>query len=757
MSLFVPARRLLEKFVIPRFSSLTGRSAAITLFFGSLVATAGLAGVTSGVAQAEVCPPSLNTVPYAPNTQIQGSIPLSFYGGTMAFDAELNGSAAWSNGIQVQNQTVAPSVTADVIYLQPTTASNYLSGVNYVDYILTFPTPLSSLSLRGGGLNNFDGTTMLPSFGGTAIPVSAANFSNLDPAGVAGGPALGMYLIDSPFDADADADTVVGSSGAGGTNVDTNLFQFDINGPIDQLIVRSGKANGATGTVTIALHSIQACQPEIELVKSISSVTDNGDSIVGEGDTINYSFSVTNDSTVALTGVTVTDSIATMTGGPIETLAAGATDTATFTATHVITAADVAAGGVENTATASGAGPGGSTITDVSDAGTDPGGAPVGTPSTAETPSPLGTNPNSASDPGEDPTTFVIPLTAVDDEDLNNTVGDAVTVDVLGNDTPGLDAATVQIVTPGGPASTLDVPGEGAWSVNSTTGAITFTPLASFSGNPTPIDYTVSNASGATATATVTVTYVPVGAPVAADDEDLGNTIGDAVTVDVLANDSAGLLPSSVRIASPTGPVTSLEVPGEGAWSVNSTTGAITFTPLASFSGNPTPITYSAANEAGATATATVTVTYAPVVPPIATNDQNLGNTPGTAVTVNILANDGSGLLPSSVRIVSPSGPVTTLVVSGQGTWSVNPTTGAITFTPQAGFTGNPTPITYTAANAAGAAVTASVTITYITPSPNLPATGSSLAKVLLSAFALLATGGAMVLGGRRRSFRITR
>jgi CshA-type fibril repeat protein len=44
--------------------------------------------------------------------------------------------------------------------------------------------------------------------------------------------------------------------------------------------------------------------------------------------------------------------------------------------------------------------------------------------------------------------------------------------------------------------------------------------------------------------------------------------------------------------------------------------------------------------------------------------------------------------------IVGAPGDGKELVVSGEGTWTVDPVTGAITFTPETGFTGNPTPIT---------------------------------------------------------------
>ena len=66
--------------------------------------------------------------------------------------------------------------------------------------------------------------------------------------------------------------------------------------------------------------------------------------------------------------------------------------------------------------------------------------------------------------------------------------------------------------------TTLSVPGEVVWTVNPTTGALTFTPQDGFEGDPTPVDYEVTDTTGDTVGATVTVTYVPA----ATDDTDYG-------------------------------------------------------------------------------------------------------------------------------------------------------------------------------------------------------------------------------------------
>ncbi|MGO3885095.1 MAG: Ig-like domain-containing protein, partial [Mycetocola sp.] len=304
--------------------------------------------------------------------------------------------------------------------------------------------------------------------------------------------------------------------------------------------------------------------------------------------------------------------------------------------------------------------------------------------------------------------------TANDDEDLNNTIGETVVVDVLANDEgDNLLPASVRIVGPSNTfLTTLDVTGQGTWTVNQQNGQITFVPVAGFEGDPTPISYRVSDDRDNTATAKVVVTY----APVASNDESLKNEQGSTVTLDVLDNDKGELLPGSVRIVGNGGALgSSLFVAGQGTWSVNSQTGAISFAPAEGYTGNPTPITYQAANAAGATTTAKVTVTYLPG----AVNDASRGNTIGDTVEVDVLKNDKGALDKTTVKIVDGDNQVTTLDVDGQGTWTVNPDTGAITFAPAEGYTGNPTPITYVVEDESGEPSEATVTVTYIPVASN--------------------------------------
>ena len=166
-----------------------------------------------------------------------------------------------------------------------------------------------------------------------------------------------------------------------------------------------------------------------------------------------------------------------------------------------------------------------------------------------------------------------------------------------------------------------------------------------------------------------------------------------------------------------------LVVPGEGTWTVDPVTGALTFTPEPGFLGDPTPVDYSVNNAQGIPVEATAVVTY--LAPEPIPSDENLNNVAGTAVTVDILANDGD-VDPTSVQLVDPvtSLPVTgDLVVPGEGTWTVDPVSGALTFTPEDGFDGDPTPVDYVVTNVLGEVVTATATITYADPvtTPSTP------------------------------------
>jgi uncharacterized repeat protein (TIGR01451 family) len=108
--------------------------------------------------------------------------------------------------------------------------------------------------------------------------------------------------------------------------------------------------------------------PAIALIKTVGSVTDaNSNGFTDEGDTINYSFTVTNTGNVTLFNIALTDANAIVSGGPIASLTTGNSDSTSFTASHLVTAADFAAGQVVNQATVQGTSGSGTVVSDLSD------------------------------------------------------------------------------------------------------------------------------------------------------------------------------------------------------------------------------------------------------------------------------------------------------------------------------------------------------------------------------------------------------
>ncbi|MNK36177.1 hypothetical protein D3C87_547200 [compost metagenome] len=95
-------------------------------------------------------------------------------------------------------------------------------------------------------------------------------------------------------------------------------------------------------------------KPEMELLKDATYQDTNGDGIVNIGDSIVFSFSVENTGNTTITDIIIEDPLVEVNGGPIDSLAPGAIDTATFSAVYVLTQADVEKGAVYNLAIADG-------------------------------------------------------------------------------------------------------------------------------------------------------------------------------------------------------------------------------------------------------------------------------------------------------------------------------------------------------------------------------------------------------------------
>ena len=254
------------------------------------------------------------------------------------------------------------------------------------------------------------------------------------------------------------------------------------------------------------------------------------------------------------------------------------------------------------------------------------------------------------------------------------------------------------------------VAGVGSYVVNSS-GVMTFTPLANYIGTPAALPYVVADSANSVGTSTYTPTVfgTPTATPDAITDAWDTNQIYNPVTNDI-AGSGTTLTASSVRICA-TGTAaascvgTTLTVANQGTYTVDTTTGAVTFDPLPTFTGTATPIQYVVTDSQNQKVTSTITPTVNTPPAPTATPDTITSNydvTQNYTPLSNDTANTSFPLLANSVKLCASNETPnnctqTTLTVANEGTYTVNPTTGAVEFNPLPTFTGTATPVKYQA------------------------------------------------------------
>ncbi len=269
----------------------------------------------------------------------------------------------------------------------------------------------------------------------------------------------------------------------------------------------------------------------------------------------------------------------------------------------------------------------------------------------------------------------------------------------------------------GDPVAEVVVAGQGTYSVEGR--ELVFTPLPTFVGTADPVDYRISDAGNQHARSTYTPTLAAV-APTAADDVSSG-WWNVPQSVDPLINDRAGdpavpLDIDSLTLLDADGePATEVTVP-EGVYTIDRTdpqNPRIVFTPKRGFTGEPTPVDYRIADANGTTAEAV----YQPTVRgPETTQDLVDTKMCGTPVAFDTVE-EVPGLDPSTVRLVDASGePVLELEVEGEGTWTVDTSTGKVTFTPDGCFVGDVTPVTWEGTMTDGTPVTGTLSVSYVAP-----------------------------------------
>ena len=145
----------------------------------------------------------------------------------------------------------------------------------------------------------------------------------------------------------------VGDSETATSDHTVTQAEFDA-GPLTNIATADGESPLGTNVSDTDTQTVNFTQtPGISIDKTSALTTDaDGDGVVSAGDTLTYSYLVTNDGDVTLNNVTVTDPHPGLSviDCPATTLAVGAD--MTCTATYVVTQDDVDAGEIRNTGTA---------------------------------------------------------------------------------------------------------------------------------------------------------------------------------------------------------------------------------------------------------------------------------------------------------------------------------------------------------------------------------------------------------------------
>jgi len=277
--------------------------------------------------------------------------------------------------------------------------------------------------------------------------------------------------------------------------------------------------------------------------------------------------------------------------------------------------------------------------------------------------------------------------------------------------------------------------GDGIASIDPTTGVITFTPAAGFHGTVPTFTYKVTDGSSdVSAPATIDLT---VGTPTPPVAHNVSGTThaGQPITLTPTAPTGTGPFTFAL-VTTPS--------PSEGVATMDPTTGAVTFTPADGFSGIVPSFTYTATDGYGQVSSpADVSIDVTPL-----SNPASASGPKGKPITVQPPPPVGNG--PFTYAIVPGS-----LPPAADGTVSIDPATGAITFTPAAGFTGTIS-VEYTVTDGDGlTSQPSTVTFAVSGAATTVPGTGAvempMLAGLLLVVLGVVLTAVALALAARRR------
>ena len=289
----------------------------------------------------------------------------------------------------------------------------------------------------------------------------------------------------------------------------------------------------------------------------------------------------------------------------------------------------------------------------------------------------------------------------------------------------------------------IEVPEQGTYKIDPTTGQVTFIPKAGFTGPATGITVQATDENGETKDAKYTPTVNPL--TVTPENKTSKNIQGvpqEGTPTFTIPEGVTNASITSRKLVDPTDntPKDSVTVEGKGTFVIDET-GKVTFTPVPSYTGEVPAIeveaTVTVTNEKNEPATITSKATYKPEIVPL-----ELGKTPATSTNLQGLEQKGTPtftgstvevngeqkevtITPNSYTLVKDGAEVTTTPAYKKGTteeigtYTIDPATGEVTLTPtDKTYTGEvePAVVQATGSNNVKVQTTYTPTITPVNP-----------------------------------------
>ena len=306
----------------------------------------------------------------------------------------------------------------------------------------------------------------------------------------------------------------------------------------------------------------------------------------------------------------------------------------------------------------------------------------------------------------------------------------------------------------------IDVPNQGTYRIDKTTGTVKFIPKAGFTGPADGINVQAVTDVGKTHEAKYTPTVNPfVIIAVSQESKNIQGVPQEGTPTFTIPEDATNASITSRKLVDPTDNTQkdSVTIEGKGTFVIDET-GKVTFTPVPSYTGDVPAIevkaTVTITNEKKETATITQTATYKPEIVPL-----ELGKTPATSTNLQGLEQKGKPTFTgSTVEVNGEQKEVTikensyTLVKDGAevtttpaykkgttdviGTYTIDPATGEVTLTPtDKTYTGEVEPaiVQATGSNNVKVQTTYTPTITPVTPTAEKSETSDVQGKVQTS------------------------